>query len=83
LGSAEVLLVRQIVDQFAPGLFAQAAALLVVMSAFARTELEQIGRKMARNEYFGASIGNALQIIGHTLTITCLNSDMYSCSLSS
>jgi len=32
-------------------------ALLVVMSAFAQTELEQIGRKMARNEYFGASLG--------------------------
>jgi len=32
------------------------AALLVVMSPFARAELEQIGRKMARNEYFGASL---------------------------
>jgi len=32
-------------------------ALLVVMSAFTQTELEQIGRKMACNEYFGASLG--------------------------
>jgi len=31
------------------------AALLVVMSPFARAELEQIGRKMACNECFGAS----------------------------
>ena len=49
-GSADLLLVRQIVDQFAPGLFAQTAALLAVMTKFARTELGQTGRKMACNE---------------------------------
>ena len=54
-GSAEVLLVRQIVDQFASGLFARTLALLAVMPAFAQAELKQIGRKMACNEYFGAS----------------------------
>jgi len=43
------------VDQFAPGLFGRVAALLAVMVPFARAELEQIGRKMACNEYFGAS----------------------------
>ena len=57
LGSTEVLLVRQIVDQFAPGLFGRVATLLAVMPPFARAELEQIGRKMACNEYFGASMG--------------------------
>ena len=49
------MLARQIVDQFAPGLFGRVTALLVVMAPFARAELEQIGRKMAHNEYFGAS----------------------------
>ena len=43
-------------DQFAPGLFGRVAALLAVMPPFARAELEQIGRKMAFNEYFGASL---------------------------
>jgi len=43
------------VDQFAPGLFGRVAALLAVMVPFTRAELEQIGRKMACNEYFGAS----------------------------
>ena len=54
------MLVRQIVDQFAPGLFGRTAALLAVMAPFARAELEQIGRKMARNEYFGASIAKGI-----------------------
>ena len=49
-GSADLLLVRQIVDQFAPGLLAQTAALLVVMAQFARTELGQTGCKMTYNE---------------------------------
>jgi len=43
------------VDQFAPGLFGRVAALLAVMAPFARAELEQTGRKMACNEYFGTS----------------------------
>jgi len=58
LGSAEVLLVRQIVDQFATGLFAKVLALLAVMSALSRAELGQIGRKMTCNECFGASLAS-------------------------
>jgi hypothetical protein len=39
------MLVRQIPSQFAPDLFGEATPLLAVMALFARTELEQIGRK--------------------------------------
>jgi hypothetical protein len=49
LGSADLLLVYQIVDQFASALFGQMGALLEVMPPFARTEMWQIGRKMMRN----------------------------------
>jgi len=48
--------VRQIVYQCAPGLFGRMAALLAVITPFARAELEHIGRKMACNEYFGTSL---------------------------
>jgi len=33
------------------------------MAPFARAELEQIGRKMACNEYFGVSLVNVLRPI--------------------
>jgi len=43
------------VDQFAPGLFVQTAALLAAMVPFARAKLGQIDRKLTCNEYFGTS----------------------------
>jgi len=55
LGSADLLPVRQIVSQFATGLFMQTVALLAVMPLFAWAELWRIGHKMAYNEYIGAS----------------------------
>jgi hypothetical protein len=44
------MLVCQISTQVVPGLFERTAALLVVMTVFARAELVQPGRKMVRND---------------------------------
>jgi hypothetical protein len=50
LGKRRLMLVRQIPSQFAPDPFGRTTPLLEVMAPFARTELGQIGRKMACND---------------------------------